>query len=63
VKTDLAPTAPVAEPLWKIYVSKLRQRLSDISLVAYRKTSTSPPWRSIFQPFPHSGVLLEVTFS
>jgi len=28
----------------------------------YRKTSISPPWRSIFQPFPHSGVLSEVTF-
>jgi len=24
-----------------------------------RKTSISPAWRSIFQPFPHSGVLLE----
>jgi len=29
----------------------------------YRKTSISPPWRSIFQPFPHSGVLLEVAFN
>ena len=29
----------------------------------YRKTSISLPWRSIFQPFPHSGVLLEVTFN
>ena len=29
----------------------------------YRKTSILPPWRSIFQPFPHSGVLLEVTFN
>ena len=29
----------------------------------YRKTSISPPWRSIFQPFPYSGVLLEVTFN
>jgi len=29
----------------------------------YRKTSISPPWRSIFQPLPHSGVLLEVTYN
>jgi len=27
---------------------------------AYRKTSISPPWRSIFQPFLYSGVQLEV---
>ena len=33
------------------------------ALQRYRKTSISPPWCLIFQPFPHSGVLLEVTFS
>jgi len=29
----------------------------------YRKNSISPPWRSIFQPFFYSGVLLEVVFN
>jgi len=29
----------------------------------YRKTSISPPWRSVFQPFVYSGVLVEVTFN
>ena len=41
----------------------LRVRSAFFCQSIYRKTSISPPWRSIFQPFPYSGVLLEVTFN
>ena len=42
-----------------LYVTMIAMSLNSI----YRKTSFSSPWRSIFQPFPYSGVLLEVTFN
>jgi len=37
--------------------------LNKEHIQTYRKTSISPPWHSVFQPFPDSGVLLEVTFN
>jgi len=38
-------------------------KLTNARLLKYHKTSISQPWRSIFQPFLYSGVLLEVAFN
>jgi len=39
------------------------QKLYYLRKGDYRKTSISPPWLSIFQPFLYRGVLLEVAFN
>jgi len=43
-----------------VYIRPNRNNIGpNVTKTSYRKTSISQPWRSILQPFPHSGVLLE----
>jgi len=48
---------------WPLTIHVFKTALCELaSMSNYRKTSISPPWRSIFQPFLYSDVILDVTF-